>query len=130
MIDINKYDFKNHNQEVTRVWRTYDNGHPVRVPMILGLNVRYFLLNPTLNPQKIIFKEYLENPDIMFETQVKFDYWGRFHLLSDRMMGLPEEGDGWNVEVDFQNHYEAVWFGCPLYYFESDVPDVKPILKQ
>jgi len=43
-------------------------------------------------------------------------------------MGLPK--DGWNVMVDFQNTYEAAWFGCPLRFYSDQVPDTEPILQE
>ena len=36
----------------------------------------------------------------------------------------------WQINVDFQNLYDAGWFGCPLKYSGNDVPDVEPILKE
>jgi len=41
--------FDEHNAEVRQVWRTYREGDPVRVPMILGSSARFYLSNPRLN---------------------------------------------------------------------------------
>ncbi|MBZ4666415.1 uroporphyrinogen decarboxylase family protein [Mahella sp.] len=128
MFDLSNYDFKKHNEEVKEVWDSYNKGNPLRVPMIIGTNTRYFIFNDGANPENISFKQYIEDPDVMFECQVRFSDWNRHHILYDQMMGLPEEGETWNVWADFQNFYEAAWFGCPIYYIEGNVPDTRPIL--
>lgn len=43
-------DFKKHNQEVKQVWDTYYAGKPYRIPMVIGINPRYMLLDSRLNP--------------------------------------------------------------------------------
>jgi len=128
VVDLKNYDFVRHNQEVKAVWDAYNAGRPIRVPMIIGTSTRYFIFNEDANPQNITFKQYIENPDTMFECQVIFNDWSRHHILCDQMMGLPQDGEFWNVGVDFQNFYEAAWFGCPVYYIEGNVPDTRPIL--
>ncbi|MCL6520474.1 MAG: hypothetical protein K6T99_11655 [Armatimonadetes bacterium] len=120
-------DFKLHNQEVKEVWDAYHAGKPIRVPVVLGLNVRYYLFTPWLNPRQITFKEYSENPELMLETQLEFQYYVRHNLLFDAEMGMPREA--WPaVYVDLQNTYEASWFGCPVRYYDGQVPDTEPIL--
>ena len=128
MFDLRNYDFARHNQEVKTVWDTYNLGDPIRVPMIIGTSTRYFIFNNDANPQNITFEQYIKDPNIMFEYQVMFQDWRRHHILCDQMMGVPQEEEGWNVNVDFQNFYEAAWFGCPIYYIEGNVPDTRPIL--
>ncbi len=124
MLDI---DFAAHNEEVKRVWDAYHAGRPTRVPVILGLNVRYYLFSPWLNPRGVSFEEYSEDPEVMLETQLEFQHYVRHNLLSDADMGMPAEA--WpGVQVDLQNYYEAAWFGCPVHYREGQVPDTSPIL--
>lgn len=124
MLDI---DFRAHNAEAREVWEAYHAGTPVRVPVILGLNVRYYLFSPWLNPRGISFASYSEDPDLMLETQLEFQHYVRHNLLSDAEMGMPSEA--WpGVHVDLQNYYEAAWFGCPVHYREGQVPDTSPIL--
>jgi len=124
MLDI---DFDAHNREVQEVWDAYHAGKPIRVPVILGLNVRYMLLSPWLNPRKITFEQYFNDPDLMLETQLEFQHFVRHNLVSDAFMGMPK--DQWNgVGVDFQNTYEASWFGCPVMFRDGQVPDTEPIL--
>jgi len=118
-------DFDRHNTEVREVWAAYHAGSPTRVPMTLGVNTRYMLLDPGLNPDGITFEGYFGDPDVMFETQLRFQHWVRHNLEYDQEMGLPER---WGVSVDFQNSYEALWFGAPLRYFEGNVPDTVPFI--
>jgi uroporphyrinogen-III decarboxylase len=119
-------DIKKHNAEVKRVWEAFYAGKPIRVPMIIGCNVRMILLDPELNRKNISFKEYTENPEVMLLSQLEFIKWYRTSVPQDADMGIPE--DGFNVKVDFQNYYEAAWFGCEVHYREGQVPDTEPII--
>lgn len=119
-------DIKKHNAEVKRVWEAFYAGKPIRVPMIIGCNVRMILLDPELNRKNISFKEYTENPEVMLLSQLEFNKWYRTYVPQDAEMGIPE--DGFNVKVDFQNYYEAAWFGCEVHYREGQVPDTEPII--
>ena len=124
MLDM---DFSAHNEEVKEVWNAYHAGKPIRVPVILGLNPRYYLLSPWLNPKGIRFEDYYSDPDLMVETQLEFQHYVRHNLLFDAEMGMPKES--WpGVYVDFQNTYEASWFGCPVIFRENQVPDTEPFL--
>ena len=121
-------DFDAHNAEVKEVWDSYHARKPIRVPVILGLNVRYYLLpEASGNPKGIRFEDYYNDPDLMVETQLEFQHYVRHNLLFDAEMGMPRES--WpGVYVDFQNTYEASWFGCPVVFRENQVPDTEPIL--
>lgn len=81
---------------------------PYRVPIILGTNTRYFIFDPRANPEGIDFERYTGDPDMMFDTLLRFQRWAKFNLLQDAALGLPDE---WQVSVDFQNYYDAAWFG-------------------
>jgi uroporphyrinogen-III decarboxylase len=118
------FDFEQHNAEVREVWAAYRAGTPVRIPIILGTNTRYFLREPTANPEGLNFRRYSESPDVMFEAQLRHTRWSRFNLLQDAELGMPER---WQIGVDFQNYYEAAWFGCPLAYYDGEVPDTQPV---
>lgn len=120
-------DFKKHNKEVEEVWSSYEKGRPLRIPMILGLSSRYFMFNGAVNPNGVDYKEYTENPDVMFEFQVKFDHYRRMNIPADYEMGLPK--DGWTVNIDFQNYYEAAWLGADIRYIDKNVPASEPFLK-
>ncbi|WP_052362246.1 uroporphyrinogen decarboxylase family protein [Geminisphaera colitermitum] len=118
------FDFSSHNDEIRPLWAALDAGCvPSRIPVILGTNTRYFMFDPAANPAGIDFRLYSENPDIMFDTQLRFQRWSKFNLLQDRELGLPAE---WLLTPDFQNYYEAAWFGCQIHYFPGQVPDTLP----
>lgn len=123
---LSNIDFQRHKQEVKEVWDSFYARHPVRVPIIFGFNSRFFLLNRDANPCGATFREFIENPDLMFELQLTFAYWLRHNVLQDAEMGIPD--NGWQISIDFQNFYEAAWFGCPIEYFDEQVPDTTPIL--
>lgn len=121
-----KIDFKKHNEEQKKVWDSFHAGKPVRVPMIIATNARMMLLDPKLNKKNISFKEYTEDKDIMLNVQMEYRKWEKFEVIKDAEMGYPK--DGWATNVDFQNYYEAAWYGCEVHYREGQVPDTEPIL--
>lgn len=117
-----------HNDQVRAVWDAYRKGHPIRVPIIFGINVRFTMDIPEANPRQITFEQYFNNPQTMLERQLEHFFWIRHHIPQDAEMGLPETG--WSVSIDFQNVYEAAWFGCPIRFFPGEVPDTVPILTE
>ncbi|MCS7224634.1 MAG: hypothetical protein NZ959_08790 [Armatimonadetes bacterium] len=114
-------DFERHNEEVALVWDSYRKGRPIRVPIIFGINVRFTMDILEANPRKMTFEDYFSNPQLMLERQLEHFYWVRHHIPQDAEMGLPSSG--WSVFVDFQNVYEAAWFGCPICFCPGEVPD-------
>jgi hypothetical protein len=108
------------------VWQAYREGKPIRVPVIFGVNVRFTMWLPEANPRKITFEQYFSDPQIMLERQIEHIHWVRHNIPQDAEMGLPK--DGWHVWVDFQNVYEAAWFGCEIRFYPDQVPDVVPML--
>jgi uroporphyrinogen-III decarboxylase len=121
-----KINFDEHNREIKEMWNRFNSGNPYRIPIFFGMNPRFMLLDPNLNKNKISFKSYFENPDIMFNIQLEFFYWIKHNIIQDYELGIPEEG--WTIYIDFQNVYEACWFGCAIRYFDDQVPDTIPIL--
>jgi uroporphyrinogen-III decarboxylase len=119
-------DYERHNAEVEEVWAAYRSRTPVRVPVILGINPRIWLLNPALNAQGIGFRDYSEDPDVMARTQLESAHYIRHNMLQDAEMGIPK--DGWAIWVDLQNYYDASWLGAPVEYRDGQVPDTRPIL--
>jgi len=117
--------FALHNEEVTRVWQAYRERCPERVPMIVGLSVRYTIFNNDANPQGYSFRDFFEDPRVMYEHQLRHQWWVRHHLLQDAELGPATE---YTVSVDLQNSYEALWFGCPLEYRDGQCPDTLPFL--
>ncbi len=120
-------DFREHNRAVRELWDSYQKGTHTSVPMITGVSDRFYVLNPVTNPKNISFYEYSNDPDLMFDMQCAFSEYARFHIPGDHEMGIPEEG--WNVNVDFQNYYEAAWYGCEVRFPDGEVPYAVPLLK-
>ena len=119
-------DFKEHNRQTRRLWEDFHKGTHQRVPMIAGVSDRYYVLNPVTNPKGVSFYDYSNDPDLMFDMQCAFSEYARFHIPGDHEMGIPEEG--WTVNVDFQNYYEAAWYGCQVRFPEGEVPFAVPLL--
>ena len=118
-------DIERHNEEQAAVWKAYHEGKPIRVPVTVGTSVRYTLALPEANPDEVTFEEYFEDADVMFDHQLRHQYWLQHHLPRDARLGLPEQ---WSVSVDFQNSYEAGWYGCEMVYPEGQPPDTIPLL--
>ena len=117
------FDFAQHNAEVQALWAAFPTGQAPRVPIVFGTNARYFMVNGTANPTGIDFRRYTEDPDVMFDTLLQFQRWSRFNLLQDAELGLPER---WSIAPDFQNYYEAAYFGSTVEYLPGQVPDTQP----
>lgn len=96
------------------------------MPMITGISDRFFVLNRNTNPGNVSFYDYSNNPELMFDMQCKFSEYAQFNIVGDREMGIPEEG--WNINVDFQNYYEAAWYGAQVCYPDGEVPYALPLL--
>ena len=120
---LSQFDFAAHNEEVRWMWDAFRARRPYRVPIIFGANTRFFILNGSANPGGLEFRAYSEDPDIMFDALLRFARWSRFNLLQDAELGLPEK---WVITPDFQNYYEAAWFGCEIEYLDGQVPDTRP----
>lgn len=118
-------DFEAHNEEVRQVWEAYRAGKPIRVPLILGINPRYTMFGHPANPRNISFEQYMADPQLMMERQIEHAHWLRHNLPHDVEMGLPGR---WGVYVDYQNTYEAAWFGCRWTFHPGQVPDTEPFL--
>lgn len=107
MVLNTEQDFREHNRQVRKLWEDFRQGTHTRVPMITGISDRFYVLNPVTNPHDVSFQEYSNSPELMFEMQCEFSKYARFCIPGDHEMGIPEEG--WTVNVDFQNYYEAAW---------------------
>ncbi|MFH1569200.1 MAG: uroporphyrinogen decarboxylase family protein [Gemmatimonadota bacterium] len=111
---------------MSAVWEAYHRRQPIRVPMVLGINVRFTMFGHEANPRGITFEQYFTDPETMLTRQLEHLSWVRRHVPQDQEMGPPAAG--WQVHVDLQNSYEAGWFGCPVRYFEGEAPDTEPLL--
>ena len=112
-------DYNAHNEESNRVWNAFYTDKPIRMPMMIGSNPRILLLNPSINTNKITFKDYSEDKDVMLNTYCWYDYYRRHYIPRDAQMGMPET---WTVEVDLQNYHETVWLGSEIEYMDNSVP--------
>lgn len=118
------FDFARHNAEVKELWTKFNAWHPTRrIPIILGLSTRYHMFNRAANPDGLDFRRYSEDPDVMFDAQLRFQRWRRFNILQDAELGFP---DKWVIGTDFQNYLAPAWFGCRVHYFPDQVPDTMP----
>lgn len=123
-----KVDFERHNEEVKKVWEAYNAGKPYRVPVTISGSISNLFGNPEVNTTPYTFKDFFQNPQAQIECQLVFQNWWRNNILCDAEMGPPK--DGWQISIDFQNCYDAGWFGCPLRFLGNQVPDTEPILKE
>ncbi|MBI3923345.1 MAG: hypothetical protein HY318_18130 [Armatimonadetes bacterium] len=121
-------DFQEHNAEVAAVWKAYHEGNPYRVPVSIHGSIRNLIQNPALNATGYTFEDFFKDPEAQIQCQLAYQRWYRSNLVCDREMGPPKEG--WPLAIDFQNSYDAGWFGCPLHYDGNAVPDTVEILKE
>ena len=121
-----RLDIPGDNEAARYLWEAYQKGNPERVPLRYGINPRFILLDPTLNPEKVTFYEYTTNPELMLQIQLRFQCWVRHAIVQDSDLGLPE---GWGVGPDLQNYYEGAWLGCEIFFHDDEVPDCRPWLQ-
>ena len=119
-------DFAEHNKESSHIWEVFKNRSHKRVPIRLNSNPRMLMLDPHYNTRGITYEEYMTDPDVMAQAILEWQYWTRFLLPGDHEKGLPRH---WAMGIDFENHYDAAWFGCPIHYRDWQVPDHEPILR-
>jgi hypothetical protein len=121
-------DFAAHNEEARAVWAAYRAGAPVRVPVTLCTDTRFFILDDEFNPgERISFRAYSEDPLVMMDFQLRAAEWRAYNVapLCDDQAGLP---DKFTVTVDLQRYFEAGFFGATVEYRPGQTPDTQPIL--
>lgn len=121
-------DFRRHNEEALAVWEAYRAGDPIRPPVTLGTDARFFLLDDDFNPhQGISFRDFSEDASIMMDVQVRAAAWRAFHVapFCDDPAGLP---DTFTVTVDMQRYFDAGFFGASVEYLPGQTPDTQPLL--
>ncbi len=122
---MNPIDFTQHNEEVAQVWESYRAGHPIRVPFgPLGINPRIWVLDPRLNTEGITWEQFSNDPELMFQTCLKYSYYVTHTIPQDCEMGVPRAC--WEIHNDFGNVWEEAWFGCQIIYPQGQVSATLP----
>ncbi|MEW6745899.1 MAG: uroporphyrinogen decarboxylase family protein [Planctomycetota bacterium] len=105
------------------LWCDYRAGKAERVPVMLAMNDRVFLLDPRFNEERLGYARVFEAAEAMLLVQLRAQYLvrSRYNLFCDLPAGLPER---WQVAPFFQNVYEAAALGVPIEFKENDVPAV------
>jgi hypothetical protein len=113
--------------EKQAVWDAYRAGHAPRVPVTLGMNSRVFVLDPRFDAEGLTYERIFHDPQALLTAQLRWQYIlrRRHHLFCDSPTELPAV---WTVGIDFQNVYEAEFFGAPLAFRTDNVPDTHPWL--
>lgn len=124
---MERMDFTEHNEEVRQVWDAYGQGKPIRVPMVLTSVPRIWVLDPALNQQGILWKDYLTRPEVMYDVCLKHKYYVVHTIPQDDVMGIP--ADHWNIYLEFGNVYEESWLGCEVVYPEGQIATTIPRYK-
>jgi hypothetical protein len=124
---MERMDFAQHNQEVRQVWDAYGQGKPIRVPMLLTSVPRIWVLDPALNREGVLWKDYLNHPEIMYDICRKHKYYVAHTIPQDDEMGLP--ASHWNIYLEFGNVYEEAWLGCEIIYPEGQIATTIPRYK-
>jgi hypothetical protein len=117
-------DFIQHNAEAQEVWQSYHAGQPVRVPMVLTSGPRIWVLDPSLNREGITWKQYLQDPAVLYDVTLKHKYYVAHTIPQDMEMGIPEKE--WDIGIEFGNVYEESWFGCEIIYPEGQIATTRP----
>jgi hypothetical protein len=117
-------DFSEHNEEVRRVWQAYRAGKPVRAPMALSVEQRWWVLDPELNPSEITWHDYLNDPETMFQVCLKFKYALAHRIPQDVEMGVP--ADAWEITPHFANIVDEAWLGSELVEIEGQTTTTRP----
>ena len=119
-------DYIRHNEEVSKVWENFNNGNPIRVPVVARISSCWAICDERLNPKHISFREYTDNPRLMFEKQAELRHFIRFNIPFDQQMGPIDQG--YRVLVDSQNYHESAWLGADVVFSGRNIPFAKPIL--
>jgi hypothetical protein len=122
-------DFAAHNEEARAVWAAYRAGAPIRVPVHLETDTRFFLLeNEAVNPGgRTSFADYFADAATMMDVQLRAALWRAFTIapLCDDQAGMPDE---FKVTVDTQRIFDAGFFGAEVVFANGQTPDTRPLL--
>ena len=118
-------DFGAHNESVRRLWASFREGRPERVPVVYHINSRVWMLDPALNTKGYTFEDYFERPEVALEVELEFNQWRATQVLEDRPKGIP---DAWSIGMCGQNVVGGGWLGSRVVYRGHAVPHVDPLL--
>lgn len=118
-------DFTAHNAESAELWAAFNENKHGRVPVRLNTNPRMLMLDPAHNRGGLEYHDYMRDPELMGRAVLEWNYWVRHFLPGDHEKGLPEV---WRPHVDFENIYDAAWFGAPVVFHRGQVPYAAPLL--
>jgi uroporphyrinogen-III decarboxylase len=115
------------NEEKERLWQCFRAGRPDRVPVHLSTTDRVYILDPQFNREGLDYPEVFARAEKMLLAQLRWQETVRthHHQFCDLPAGLP---DAWSVGIQFQNVYEAWYFGCEVRFEPGQVPDTRPML--
>jgi uroporphyrinogen-III decarboxylase len=92
--------------------------------MVLATNPRIWVQDPELNREGVTWKDFCSDPEVMFQTALKYKEHLAFNLPFDQEMGVPAEA--WTLEIVFGNVVEEAWFGAEILYPEGQVSATVP----
>jgi len=102
-------------REAKRFWQAWENRRAYRVPIS-------FSINAPMMVEGVDGIRYYSDPDYMMAIQLRGQRWIWEYVPQDQLE--PEE---WQVWPDFQNFYEAGWFGCPIRWLPGPLEKTRPM---
>ncbi len=127
--DMTPSETESHNEEARAVWEAYRAGDPIRPPVILETDTRFFILDDDFNTrQAVSFESYSHDASTMMDFQLRAAAWRGSHIapFCDDFVGVPES---FTVKVDMQRYFDAAHFGAEIEYLPGQTPDTKPLLE-
>ncbi len=123
--DMPDKEYARHNEATKALWEAFHVNQHDRTPIRLNTNPRMLMQDPAYNTKALTYQEYMTDPDQMAQGVLEWLYWTRFFLPGDHEQGLP---DAWQLYIDFENIYDAAWFGAPIAFHKDQIPYAAPLL--
>lgn len=122
-IDTNASWVVEHNAESRRIVSSWENGHPIRVPLVCDdTAIQHGLY---AGEHGVDYYEYYTNPDEMVRVQLEAARYRREQPIYDFPLGvLPES---WPIFVDFWPVPVQGWVGCDITYRSNGSPVQTPL---
>jgi uroporphyrinogen-III decarboxylase len=102
--------------ESKRFWDAYNAHEQYRVPISLAISTRCWAYALGVEPLR-----YFKDPIYMMRMQLLGQKWVWENVPQDQL-----EPEQWAVWPDFQNFYEAMWWGCPIHWSSRDLGSTFP----